>query len=136
MSVGTGIIGRQVIVTIGGQSFLGVQTKGLSITAEGLETTDDNSNGNPEFLAIPGGTSRELSISGQVKNLAGLQAALSSGSKIYHVTIQYPEGSIVEGDFFMGSYNDTGTYNELYTFDMTLSSSGELTFTPGEGSQE
>jgi len=134
MSVGIGIIGRQVVVTIGGQSFLGTQTKGLSVTNEGLETTDDNSSGNQEFLALPGLKSVELSISGQVKNLEGLRAALATGSQIYAGTVTYPDGSAVGADFFMGSFTDTGEYNGLYTFDITLSSSGAVTFTAGTGS--
>lgn len=131
MSVGIGIVGRQVIVKVAGQAFLGTQTKGLTVNNERLDTTDDNSNGWQEALAIPGEKSIEQAISGQVKNLEGLRAILQNGSQIYPVEVEYPDGSTVEGDAFMASYADTGSYNELFTFDISLNWSGAPTFTAG-----
>lgn len=130
MSVGIGIIGRQVLITIGSQSILGIQTKGLTVNNERLDTTDDNADGWAEALAVPGQKSVELPISGLLKNLEMLAAYFAS-SQIFAATITYPDGSEVTGDFFLESFSETGEYNALKTFDATFSSSGEVTFTAG-----
>lgn len=130
MSVGIGIVGRQVLVTIGSQSILGVQTKGLTLNNERLDTTDDNASGWAEAMATAGQKSVEMPISGLLKNLE-LLAAYYNSSQIFAATITYPDGSEVTGDFFLDSFSETGEYNGLKTFDATFSSSGEVTFTAG-----
>lgn len=133
MSVGLGQMGREVTMTLGGQSILGVQTKGLTVNNETLDTTDENSNGWMEALALPGQKSIELPFSGMVKNLEMLRAIMSGPdqSQIYAITLSYSDGSVVSGDFFLASYTETGEYNALYTFDVSLTSSGQVDFTPG-----
>jgi predicted secreted protein len=130
MSVGIGIIGRQVAITIGSQTILGVQTKGLSVNNERLDTSDDAAAGWAEALATSGQKSVELPISGLLKNLE-LLAAYFAASQIFAATVVYPDGSEVEGDFFLESFSETGEYNGLKTFDATFSSSGAVTFTAG-----
>ena len=131
MAVGQGIIGREVTLTVGGVSILGVQTKGLTVNNEPLDTTDDNSAGWAEALAIPGQKSVEMPFSGLVKNLELLRAIMVNESQIYACVMTYPDGSDVTGDFFMANFNETGEYNGLKTFDVSLQSSGEPTFTAG-----
>jgi predicted secreted protein len=129
MSVGVGIVGRQVLLTVGGQTILGTQTKGLTCNNERLETGDDNSGGWTEALAIPGEKSIELPISGVLKNLELLAAFFNgggSGSQIFECQILYPNGYMVTGDFFLGSFTETGEYNGLKTFDATFTSSGQV----------
>lgn len=131
MPAGISVKGRQVLLTMGGQSILGVQTKGISVNNEMIESTDDNSNGWSEFDAIPGQKAVEVPFSGMVKNLELLRAIMSSGSQIFAITLTYPDGSVVAGDFAFTSYSNTGEYNGATTFDVTLASSGVVTFTPG-----
>lgn len=133
MTVGLGVIGREVALTLGGQSILGVQTKGLTVNNEPLDTSDENSNGWAEALALPGQKSIELPYSGMVKNLEMLRAIMAGpdSSQMYAITLTYPDGSVVSGDFFLNNYSETGEYNTLYTFDVSLQSSGEVTFVAG-----
>ena len=51
MSAGIGQLGREVLVTIGGITVVGIVTKGSERTNERLDTTDDQSSGNAEALA-------------------------------------------------------------------------------------
>ena len=131
MSAGISQKGRQVTMTLGGQNILGVQTKGLTVNNEMIATTDDNSSGWQEFDAIPGAKNVELPFSGMVKNLEMLRAIMGTGSQIYAVTLTYSDGSVVAGDFALANYSETGEFNSAYTFDVTLQSSGAVTFTPG-----
>lgn len=133
MAVGLGVVGREVALTMGGQSILGVQTKGLTVNNEQLDTTDENSSGWAEALALPGQKSVEFPFSGVVKNLELLRSIMTGAdqSQIYAISLTYPDGSTVAGDFFLSNYTETGEYNGLYTFDVSMASSGEPTFTPG-----
>lgn len=131
MSAGISIKGRQVLMTIGGQNILGLQSKGLTVNNTFVETTDDNANGWTEFDAVPGLKSVELPFSGIVKNLEMLRAIMTAGSNIFAITLTYPDGSSAAGDFAMNSYTETGESNEGYTFEVSLASSGAVTFTPG-----
>lgn len=130
MSVGIGIIGREVTMTVGGQTILGVTEKGFTFNNEPLVTTDDAASGWQEHLAKPGRKSIELSMSGMVKNLE-LVKAYFGNSQIFEVVATYPDGSVLTVDMFMGSINPTGAENELVTFDATFQSSGEPDFVPG-----
>ena len=131
MSAGISIKGRQVLMTIGGQNILGLQSKGLTVNNTFVETTDDNAGGWTEFDAVPGLKSVELPFSGIVKNLEMLRAIMTAGSNIFAITLTYPDGSTATGDFAMNSYTETGESNEGYTFEVSLASSGAVTFTAG-----
>jgi predicted secreted protein len=134
MASGISMKGREVTLTIGGQNILGIQSKGLTVNNEFIETTDDNAGGWTEFDAIPGVKNAEIPFSGMVKNLEMARAILTAGSNMYACVLTYKDGSVVTGDFVMNSYSDTGgNSNEGYTFDVTLASSGVVTFTAGSG---
>lgn len=130
MSVGIGIIGREVTMTVGGQTLLGTTEKGFTFNNEPLVTTDDAASGWQEFLAKPGRKSVELSMSGQVKNLELVKAYFGT-SQIFEVVATYPDGSVLTLDMILSSMNPTGAENELVTFDATFQSSGEPTFVAG-----
>ena len=130
MSVGIGIIGREITFNLGGSALVGVNSKGFSFNNEPLDTTDDNSSGWQERLATSGQKSIEFTMSGIVKNLE-LVAAYFGTSQIFPVAVTYPDGSTLTFDAFMDSLSKTGESNALTTFDATFSSSGAPTFTPG-----
>ena len=131
MSVGKGIVGRDVLMTIAGQTALGGRVKGISLNNERLDTTDDQADGWAEALAVAGRKSVEFTFSGLVKNLELVAAYFATDSQIFTVTLTYPDGSVVSGDFFFDSMSPTGEENGLVTFDASFSSSGEVTFVAG-----
>jgi predicted secreted protein len=128
MSSGIGIIGREVTVTVGAATILGVLSKSLSFNNTPLDTTDDQSDGWQERLAIAGRKSVEFGLSGQVKNL-DLVAAYFGESQLFAVSVAYPDGSTLTFDAFMDSFSHSGAEGELTTFEATFSSSGEPVFT-------
>lgn len=131
MAVGKGFAGRKVALTIGGVGSIPIQTKGLSVSKEGVDVTSDTSDGWTTLLAEAGNSSIELTFSGVVENLSLLMSVMTNTSCIYACTLTYPDGSVVSGDFFFGSYSDTGETKTAYTFEATMSSSGEVKFTAG-----
>lgn len=131
MTVGVGIIGREITATVGTVTLLGTTSKGINFTNEALDTTDDASSGWQEFLAKPGLKTAEFTLSGVLKNLELINGHVGNTSQIYAIVVNYPDGSQLTFDGFMSSLNTTGESNGLTTYDATFASSGQLTFTPG-----
>ena len=130
MSVGIGIIGREITFVLGGSALTGTNSKGFTFNNEPLDTTDDNSSGWQERLALSGTKSVEFTFSGLVKNLE-LIAAYSGTSQIFPVVVTYPDGSTLTFDAFMDNISNTGEANSLTTFDASFSSSGIVVFVAG-----
>ena len=131
MAVGVGFTGRKVTLTLGGVGNIAITTKGLSVNNEMVDVTNDKSDGWSTALAEAGNKSIELSFSGVVENLNLLMSVINNVGQIYACVLTYPDGSTVTGDFSFGSYSDTGDYNEKYTFEAAIASSGAVTFTAG-----
>lgn len=130
MAVGSGYVGRDIALTMGGSSIAGLRTKGVAMNKEAIDVTNDADSGWRTMLNKAGTTSLDLSLSGVTENLDVLYSAFQTNS-IYACVLTYPDGSTVSGDFFLASINQTGEYNGAQTFDITLNSSGAVTFTPG-----
>jgi predicted secreted protein len=130
MSVGIGIVGREITFTLGGSATVGQNSKGFTFNNEALDSTDDNSSGWQERLATAGLKSIEFTMSGLLKNLE-LMAAYAGTSQIFPVVATYPDGSTWTGDFFLDSVSATGESNGLTTFDASFSSSGSVAFVAG-----
>lgn len=131
MAVGIGFTGRKATLTIGGVGNIAIMSKGLSVNNEMVDVTSDTSGGWSTALAEPGNKNIELSISGVVENLSLLMSVITNTSQIYACVLTYPDGSTVTGDFSFGSYSDTGETSDKYTFEVSLASSGEVTFVAG-----
>jgi predicted secreted protein len=136
MTVGVGVLGRDVILTVAGQAIAGTQTKGLTCNNELIDVTDDAAGGWRQVMARPGLKTVDIAISGVLKNLELMRSffnAANSGSQVYAVSVTYPDGSIVAGNFALASFSETGESNAGKTFDSSWQSTGVLTFTPGVG---
>jgi predicted secreted protein len=131
MPVGIGFTGRKATLTIGGVGSIAIMSKGLTVNNEMVDVTNDTSGGWATALAEPGQKSCELSISGVVENLSLLMSIMTNVSQIYACVLTYPDTSTVTGDFSFGSYSDTGETADKYTFEVSLASSGVVTFVAG-----
>jgi predicted secreted protein len=131
MSVGIGIIGREVTFTLGGSAVVGVNSKGIAFSNEMLDTTDDDSSGWTEFLATAGLKSAEFSVSGLTKNLE-LMSAYFNASQIFAIVKTYPDGSTLTFDAAMtGAPSFSGESNAVMSFEASFTSSGPVVFVPG-----
>ena len=130
MSVGIGMIDREITMTVGAQTLVGVVEKALARSNEALETTDDQSSGNTEYLAKSGKKSTALTVSGTFKNLE-LLTTYFGVSQIVECVVTYPEGSVETFDAFLESIETGGSANELTTFSASLLSSGATVFVAG-----
>lgn len=127
-------IGRQTDFFFGGDSpgdnILGIREIGLSFNGEGVDITSGEDNGYRTLLTnISAQDEVEITVSGVTKDTR-MKEAWSNGEKTQPITIIYPDGSTFTGTFFLSSYSEGEPYNDASTFDATLMSSGQTTFTP------
>jgi predicted secreted protein len=131
MPAGQGFVGRTIIFKIEGVAVAGVREKSIAINAEPIDVTADDSDGWREQLNEPAERQVDLSVSGVTKLTTFRSIAFQETDRIKPCTLEYPDGGIIAGDFFVGPFTETGTYNDAATFEVTLSSSGPVTYTPG-----
>ena len=131
MSVGIGVIGREVTYTMGGVVVQGRMTKSLELTNTRGETGDESSSGYTQALAKSLLKSGGLSIEGLVKNYELFASYFTSTSQIFAVAFTFPDGSTLSWDFFMDSLSSGMPSDELSSFSMSLSSSGSPTWVSG-----
>ena len=133
MSVGIGIIGREVTFTLGGSALVGVLSKGIALANEMGDSTDDQSSGWKEFLATPLTKEATFSISGLTKNLE-LANAFFQTSNIFAIVVTYPDattGSTMTFDAAMENVSFTHESNTTSTFEASFKSSGAVVFVAG-----
>jgi predicted secreted protein len=125
------MIGRKVAFTWNGAAIDGVREKGITINGEPVEYTSDEDDGVPTFDSEVGELSWEISLDGILKEDTLLTAAATKTDRIKAVTITYPDGGVISGDFLLASYTEGQPYKEGVTFTATLRGDGAITYTPG-----
>ena len=124
-------IGRDFVVKKAGTAIAGVRTKTVTFNGEPVDVTSDDDNGFRTMLSGAGQKSIDMSVEGLTKDDVLRGAALSGSSLLLtDVTVEYPNGDTISGDFFMNSLEETGTYNDAMTFTASFQSSGAFTYTP------
>ncbi len=129
-----GFLGRDIDFFWGGNSpgdqILGVREKGIEINGEAVDVTSDENDGWRTLLTTPGQKEVTISVSGVTKDQR-LKTDWFNNNRTQPVTITYPDGSIMAGNFYLSSYTDTGPYNDATTFEAELMNSGAVTFVAG-----
>jgi predicted secreted protein len=122
-------LGRKVLLEWGGIEIPGVQEKGINRNGEAVDITSDDDDGWQRLHDEAGMNSVEITVSGVSKS-EDLAADWHAGTrtKLLEITNSLT-GSVLAGQFFMASYNETATHNEAVTFEATFQSTGTVTFT-------
>jgi predicted secreted protein len=107
----------------------GVREKGVALNGEPVDVSADDSSGWRELLDVAAENQVDLSLSGVTRE-DQLKQDWFGGNRTKAVTITYPDGGVIAGDFYLANYNETGTYNDAVTFDAELQSTGVVTYTP------
>lgn len=130
MSVGVGVLGRDIIFRLSGNPIAGVDTKSMTVNNQPVEVTGDSSLGWREILATPGLRSIDMTLSGVTKDLSMFRSQWeNTNSQLYGCELEYPDGSKLTADFFVASYAPTGEHSGAETFEISLQSSGAPTYT-------
>lgn len=130
-----GRVGRQVTFFFGGESpgdqVLGVREKGLELNGEPIDVTSDEDSGDRTLLEnISAQDEVNINISGVTKDTR-LKEAWFNNQRTQTCRLEYPDGAILTGTFFLSSYTQTEPYNDASTFEASLMNSGAVSYTPG-----
>jgi predicted secreted protein len=122
-------VGRKLILTWGGTAIAGAKEKSLTINGEPIDISSDDDNGWRTLLAEPGQKQIDLKLSGVTKDRK-LLADWFAGTTTKAVEITYQDGAKIAGNFFLSEYSEKGAFKDAVSFDATLMSTGEATYTP------
>ena len=124
-------IGRNLKIKRADAVIAGVRSKTVAINGEPVDITSDDSDGWRELLSDPSVMSVDLSVEGVTKD-GELRAAIMAGTDLLlsDITVEYPNGDEMSGDFYLASVEETGAYNDAVTFTASLQSSGVIEFDP------
>ena len=120
---------KKAAATIGGLRNVGMTVNGSPINVE-----DQLDLG---FQTLLGGiiTGRSIEFTGdgletdQVFRDVAL-ATTSTGQFLTDITVEFPNGDEVSGDFFLASYGEAGPYEDAQSFTFSLTSDAAWTYTP------
>lgn len=112
----------------------GGRTVSMTVNGAAINVEDQGDLGFQTFLPdVITGRSIELSIDGYEEDQVIRDVALattSTGQFLTDITLEFPNGDEISGDFFLASYSETGPYEDGQTFTATFSSDGSWTYTP------
>jgi len=122
--------GRELKVKKAGTVLAGVRTKTVAIAGEPIDITSDDDLGYRTMLGDAGTYSIDLTVEGVTKDDTLRGIILTGGSLLLtDITIEYPDGGEIEGDFFLAAVEDSGEYADALTFSASLQSSGPWVYT-------
>jgi len=123
--------GRELLIKKGSSVIAGVRTKTVTINGEAIDVTTDDDSGYRTLLGDPATRMIDLSVEGITKDDT-LRAIVAGGGSqmLTDITIEYPDGAVIAGDFYLVSVEEAGEYQDAVTFSASLQSSGEYTYTP------
>lgn len=133
MAAGVGLVNRNVTMTVGSQTLLGVVTRDFSISNTAIDVTDDQSSGYRELLAKGGLKSLDLAISGNIKNYE-LCATMFASTQMVNVVVDLGDAttaSTLTFDALLSELTFGGDANEKVEYSATLLSSGSIAFVAG-----
>lgn len=129
-TVEAGFAGRTVLVKQGSTVVAGIRTKTLTFDGEPIDVTSDENDGWRTLLSVYGTRGLTASVEGVVKSHQLKIAALSQ-AVMTELTLTWPDGFEVVGDFAIANYSETGTYDDAMTFSCEFRSSGEVAYDTG-----
>jgi predicted secreted protein len=111
----------------------GARTTNMTLNNEPVDVTNIDSNGFRELLPDGGVQSMEATISGIVKDHAVYRDVQLQAQQRTLQTYQYRSGNgdIWQASMAIASLQRTGEYNGAETFNITLQSSGDISFNIG-----
>jgi predicted secreted protein len=123
------IAGRAIEFEWNNAAVLGVREKGIALNGEPINVTSDEDSGRRKLLEVSAEDMVDITLSGVTKDTR-LKTDWFAGTRTRTVTITWPNGDVLTGTFFLATLSMTGPYNDAETFEATLNSAGDFTFTP------
>lgn len=132
----SGFNGRELTVDFDSTTLVGIRTRGLAISAEPVDVTNDDDTGQRVLLPDPGVRSAEISVAGITSDEVLLAEIMSgiAGRTLKQAQVNLPSTLAVPGnllfDAFVSAFEITGEHDGAVEFTATLMSAGAITYTP------
>ena len=115
---------------MGGEVIAGAQENGISLDGSPVDITSKSDGGFRTLADFAGVKSIDISVSGVwvdkvFRDLAILETA---SLLITDASIAFADGGSLTGDFYIASYEETGTHDDAVKFTASLQSSGEWAY--------
>lgn len=131
-----GFHGRKIDLEWGGAAIGGIREKSVELNGSPVDVTSDDDLGWRKLLLEAGENQVNLSCNGITKTsilkrdwFLGANAGGAS-ARTKTMTLEYPDGSILSGEFYLATYKDTGPYKDATTFEASFQSTGAVVFLP------
>lgn len=122
--------GRTILFSWNGGAILGLQEKDLELNGALIDITSDENGGWRTLLDVSAQDEVNLTLSGVTKDRV-LKDAWNSGARTAPCVMTDPDGTVLSGMFYLASYKEKASFKDARTFDVTLNSTGAITYTPG-----
>ena len=129
-----GFNGRALTVDYDSTTLVGIRTRGLSISAEGIDVTTDDDTGERTLLPQPGVRSAEITVAGVTSDevlIAEMLTGIASRT-LTAAQVNLPSSLAVPGtvtfDSFISAFEITGEHDGAVEFTATLMSGGAITY--------
>ena len=124
-------VGRNLQIKQNTTILASVRSKSISYAGESIDITSDDDAGFRTLLSDNGQEAIDISFDGVATDKIIRGLALTSGTKLLtDINILWPDTSTLTGDFYLSSYEESGSYKDAVTFTASLQSSGAWTYTP------
>lgn len=124
-------IGRDFLIRKNSVTIAAVRTKSLSWGGEPIDITTDDDAGIRNLLDDLGQQQIDISVEGLTGSQVLRDIALTpaTAKKLTDISLAFPNGDTITGDFVLTSYEESGTYNDAVTFSASFQSSEAWTYT-------
>lgn len=120
-----------------GATLANARTKGIKIDREFIDITTDDSAPNRKLMNLLGMVSGEITVAcvtlgaAAHRTIVGLCTGVADGAQLHSFEIDAPGLGRFQADWFITSFNLGADYGpEASTIELTLASSGLITFVP------
>ena len=122
-----GTVGRSSTFTWNSVAITGVREKSVTVNGEPVDETSGENSGWRTLLTTVGEYTVEITLSGVVKSSTFL-TDIFAGNLQRTVALVRASGSTIAGTFQVTSYSETMPYKDATSYEVTLQSSGTVTF--------
>lgn len=128
-----GFNGRQFTFDWESTTLAGVRTRGMTVTNDYVDVTNDDDAGWRTLLADPGVRSVEVTIGGittdEVLLAAMMEASVTTGTLVGNLPSSLTTPGTMSGEYLVSSFEQNGNHDGEVEFTATFMSTGEVTYT-------
>lgn len=123
--------GRDFLLKKASTAIAGCREDSISLDGSPIDITSKSDSGFRTLAAFAGTKALDISTSGVwIDKIMRDAAVLESANLLLtDITLDFADGGTISGNFYLASYEETGSHEDAVTFSASLQSSGSWTYT-------